>query len=370
MAVTSETELARDFERLLYENAERTWRSLRWLGVPVRKLPSDLWMLQEIVLETRPQLVIETGTDSGGSALFFASLFDLIGEGEVISVDVDHQKAHDRTREHPRVTLLDGSSTEPKVLDRLRDAAEGVRVMVNLDSDHRAAHVAEELLLLSPLVTPGCYLIVEDTIVDREGIEEGFGSGPGEALREWLETEPPFEVDPDRERLYATLNPGGYLRRQGDGDKVPTSLALPPGTPAGKAEDVPVDAEEMPVSGEAVHDQLLSQRRAIERTDFELRSLRHATETTRELAGLRGARIAELEAKLERAGDGGAGIADRDAQIVELERRLAEVNLRLERISSSLPLRIWGRLKRLPPFNLIAKRRAARYWRELEARRG
>jgi hypothetical protein len=113
----------------------------------------------------------------------------------------------------------------------------------------------------------------------------------------------------------------------------------------------------------------LGQRRAIERTDFELRSLRHAAETTRELAELRAGRIAELEAKLERSG-GGGGIAERDAQIAALEQQLAAVSLRLERISSSLPLRIWERLKRLPPFSLVAKRRARRYWAELESRRG
>ncbi len=58
------------------------------MGVPMMKLPLDLWIYQEILHETRPDLIIETGTNDGGSALYLASVCDLLGTGKVLSIDV------------------------------------------------------------------------------------------------------------------------------------------------------------------------------------------------------------------------------------------------------------------------------------------
>src|SRR5271157_2300390 len=77
------------FHYLSYSVGVGGWNKTHWLGVPVLKLPSDLWMYHEVVWETRPDLIVETGTNRGGSALFFANLFDLMGTGgRVITVDI------------------------------------------------------------------------------------------------------------------------------------------------------------------------------------------------------------------------------------------------------------------------------------------
>jgi cephalosporin hydroxylase len=65
------------FHWLCYRDG-RSW-SIQWMGHLLLKWPPDLWMYQEIIFETRPDLIIETGTYKGGSALYFANLFDLIG---------------------------------------------------------------------------------------------------------------------------------------------------------------------------------------------------------------------------------------------------------------------------------------------------
>lgn len=93
------------FHWLCYRDGP-TW-SLRWMGHLVKKWPPDLWIFQEIVFETRPDLIIETGTSQGGSALYFANLFDLIGNGRVVTIDVVRPPEGGPT--HRRIEYLLGS---------------------------------------------------------------------------------------------------------------------------------------------------------------------------------------------------------------------------------------------------------------------
>jgi cephalosporin hydroxylase len=83
--------------------------------------------------------------------------------------------------------------------------------MVILDSDHSKNHVLAELHKYAPLVSQGCYLIVEDTATGITSSE--FGPGPAEAVAEFLQGNQDFIVDRDCEKFLLTFNPGGYLRR-------------------------------------------------------------------------------------------------------------------------------------------------------------
>jgi cephalosporin hydroxylase len=212
----SDPKIAESFHKLLYETAyarREGWSDPKWLGVPSMKCPFDLWIYQEILHETKPDCILETGTMHGGSALYLASVLDLLGSGQVVSIDIKRDAGWPA---HPRVTYLTGSSTSPEILDEVRKKIAGAaRVMVILDSDHTRAHVLEELRLYAPLVTKGCYLIVEDTNINGRPVFPGFGPGPGEAVDEFLPAHPEFERDASRERFLVTYNPGGYLRRRG-----------------------------------------------------------------------------------------------------------------------------------------------------------
>ena len=127
----------------------------------VCKCPLDLWIYQEIVFRTRPDVIVETGTFYGGSALYLASLCDLLGNGRVI---IDRHQGQGNQAEHPRILYLEGSSVAPEVVDRVKAEVDGAeRVMVILDSDHKKDHVLGELQAYGPMVTEDCYLIVEDT---------------------------------------------------------------------------------------------------------------------------------------------------------------------------------------------------------------
>ena len=200
------------FHRRWYRGPD-TWRSTSWLGVRTLKCPFDLWIYQEILFQTRPDLIVETGTARGGSAYFLAGMCDLLGHGRILTIDVG---VSDQRPEHPRVTYLTGSSTDPEILATVRDAVgPGERVMVILDSDHSKRHVLAELQAFAPLVTEGNYLVVEDTNVNGHPVFPEHGPGPMEAVEEFLEEEAGagFAVDRACERLLLTFNPSGFLLR-------------------------------------------------------------------------------------------------------------------------------------------------------------
>jgi cephalosporin hydroxylase len=186
------------------------WTEATWLGAQALKNPLDLWVYQEIMAETRPGLVVETGTYRGGSAFFLASICDLLGAGEVVSIDVE--QVRDDYPAHPRITYLGGrSSTDPDVVADVRTRAEGKPTLVILDSDHSQAHVEAELAVYADLVRVGGYLIVEDSNIGR--IRKDLLPGPLEAIETFLAGTDAFEIDRRREKFLITFNPSGYLRR-------------------------------------------------------------------------------------------------------------------------------------------------------------
>jgi cephalosporin hydroxylase len=210
---TADTSLVIDqFHTLYYDRNEQTWGNTFWLGHRVLKCPLDLWSYQEIVYEVQPELIIETGTYQGGSALFLASICDFLGRGQVLTIDVDRRD--DRPR-HARITYLTGSSTSNAILRRVRQRAKGAsRVLVILDSGHAKKHVLAELHAYAPLVTPGSYVIVEDTNLNGRPVEIDHGPGPAEAVAEFLEGNDAFVRDESREKFMLTFNPGGYLKKR------------------------------------------------------------------------------------------------------------------------------------------------------------
>ena len=182
-----------------------------WLGVLAVKNPMDLMVYQEILFELRPELIIETGTFMGGSALFLASVCDLLGQGRVISVDVKPAPA---LPAHPRITYIQGDSCSPEVLDLVNaERVEARSAMVILDSDHSRDHVLRELRAYSPMVSVGQYLITEDTNVNGHPVLPEHGPGPWEAVGEFLKGQDAFAIDVAREKFLLSFNPGGYLLR-------------------------------------------------------------------------------------------------------------------------------------------------------------
>lgn len=194
-----------------------------FLGVPTWQNPCDLWMLQEIIAEVKPDVVIETGTAYGGSALFLAMVLEQVNpQGRVITIDVEPKTdAAARLRIwRERVDLIVGDSVGEDTIAELERRVKGKTVLLTLDSLHGRNHVLEELRRLSHLVSKGSYVVVQDTVIDRkpEWIEryasyDGSTAGPGRAVEEFLQENRAYEVDPSRERFLFTFHPRGFLKR-------------------------------------------------------------------------------------------------------------------------------------------------------------
>ena len=196
------------------------WKNVWFHGVQIEKNPLDLWMMQQILYEQRPDFVIETGTAWGGSALYWAHILRDLGltKSRVFTMDVDDhtQKASADPLWKDYVTFYKGSSTDPDIVSKIAGQVRGKKTIVTLDSDHSMQHVMDELKMYAPLVSRGSYLIVEDTNMDGVPTAPGLGPGPMAAVRKFLAEggRQTFQQDLNREAFVMTFQPGGWLRRK------------------------------------------------------------------------------------------------------------------------------------------------------------
>lgn len=195
-----------------------------WMGRPIIQYPQDMVAMQEIIWRVQPDLIIETGIAHGGSLVYYASLCELIGKGEVLGIDIDiraHNReaieAHSMAR---RISMLQGSSIDPAIIAEVAKRAEGRRTLVVLDSNHTHEHVLEELRAYAPLTSVGSYCVVFDTVV--EDLPPGLyperpwdvGNNPKTAVNAYLAQTSDFEIDGAVDaKTLISVAPGGYLRR-------------------------------------------------------------------------------------------------------------------------------------------------------------
>ncbi len=198
------------------------WDATWFLGHKLIKNPLDLWMMQQLMYEVKPDFVVETGTFQGGSALYWAHILDALGLDDARVLTVDIQDVNQEAAKEPlwkkHVEFFLGSSTDPAIVGRIAERVRGKKVMVTLDSAHTRKHVLDELRLYGPMVSPGSYLVVEDTHFDAVPTHPERGPGPTSAIQAFLE-EPAgrsFAIDSSREAMIMTFNPGGWLRRKSD----------------------------------------------------------------------------------------------------------------------------------------------------------
>lgn len=212
--LSSPTLVARRFQEVYYDS--QVWVTTKWLGVPSEQAPTDNWNMQQLIVELQPDYIIETGTWYGGTTLFYAEVLSFVNpEGKVITIDIEPrvEQASKLPIWKQRVEMIVGSSIDPRVTDHVAKEVQGKKVLITLDSLHTREHVLKEMEIYSKLVTPGSYLVVQDTNINGNPVNPGFGPGPHEAVQEFLQTHDSYVADRSREKFLLTFYPGGWLKR-------------------------------------------------------------------------------------------------------------------------------------------------------------
>ena len=213
---------------LLFER-EAKFASSSWLGIQAQQDPSDAFLIQMLLWEIKPDLIIDLGTNTGGSAIFFASIMNYYNpNGKIISIDIKNYtinwyngKSSCKKCSNPdllplwknHVTFYQGSTMDPKILfDVEKHVNDAHVVFISQDTSHDASYIYAELKAYSKFVTNGSYILVQDTKLDRM-LRKSLNS-ISYYIDKFISENDKFIIDRDIENtFYFTHHPKGYLKR-------------------------------------------------------------------------------------------------------------------------------------------------------------
>jgi cephalosporin hydroxylase len=194
------------------KSIERGHLSTTYRGVIMHKCPFDVTMYQMIINELKPDLIIEIGTYKGGGALYYADLLDIIGKGEVHTINIMEDVTDPQIINNPRIKRF----TEGYQNYDISLANGFEKVLVIDDGSHHAHEVLEAFNKFKSVVTLGSYYIIEDGVLSDLGYNSTYGGGPLQVMDEIIVNNQDFTVDRKWCDFYgenATFNPNGYLKR-------------------------------------------------------------------------------------------------------------------------------------------------------------
>ena len=187
------------------------WQDTKWLGVPVHKCPVDLVAYQEALVRAEPDWIIEIGTGASSGAHFLATICELLGRGQVLSVGT---RRDNWRHEHGRLTRVEGEILDAETIAQVTDLVGRPANAMVIFARARRRRLLEAFESYSPLIPVGSYAVFEETVVNGHPVWPSFGLGPNEAVRDLLRGRRDFVPDPTLERHGLTFDPSGFLRRR------------------------------------------------------------------------------------------------------------------------------------------------------------
>ncbi len=194
------------------KGVDKGHHKVTYKGVPCIKCPFDYVIYQMIIEEVKPDLIIEIGTNKGGSTLYLADLLELQGKGVIHSIDIIDQSPQ-IVKDHPRISLFHKGWEEYDL--KLTEGYSSVLVIE--DASHEYKSTLGAIRKFADVVSPNSYLIVEDGIIDDLGMTKEYNGGPVKAILEFLKSNTSFVIDRNWVDFFgpnATFNTEGYLRKQ------------------------------------------------------------------------------------------------------------------------------------------------------------
>lgn len=196
-----------------------------WLGEPMLQTPDDILTLQEIIFETKPDIIIEVGVAWAGTLLLYDTLSNFVGIKKIIGIDVfipnDLKKRIFSKSKSKKIKLIAADSTNLKTFEKIKNLCGKYKnILIHLDSDHTKDHVLKEINLYSKLLKKNNYLIVGDTVIENipkqkhRKREWSKGNNPMNAITEFLKKNKNFKIDKKINfKQLLTNNPNGYLKK-------------------------------------------------------------------------------------------------------------------------------------------------------------
>jgi cephalosporin hydroxylase len=196
-----------DLQKIVNGHHKVTYR-----GIKMIKNPFDYLLYQMIINEVKPDLIIEVGTNHGGTALYMSDMLDLIGKGEIHTIDITEYPMDERVINNKRIKRFLGGY---QAYD-LKNCEGYEKILVIDDGSHLYEHTLEILQKFQDVVTPDSYFIVEDGALIHIGLTKDYGGGPVRAIEEFLQTNNNYIIDRNWCDFFgnnATFNTNGFLKK-------------------------------------------------------------------------------------------------------------------------------------------------------------
>ncbi|TDG35307.1 hypothetical protein EZJ43_14525 [Pedobacter changchengzhani] len=193
------------------KSIEQGHHKLAYKNVPMIKCPFDYVIYQMLVFQIKPDLIIEIGTNKGGSSMYLADLLELSGNGELHTIDIVDLR-DEAAKSHPRIKFF-GSGFQNYDINLISSFS---TVLIIEDGSHTYEDVKATLNKFSKFVTKESYFIVEDGILDKLGWKKEYNGGPNKAIKEFIQENDSYIIDRywcDLFGINATFNTNGFLKK-------------------------------------------------------------------------------------------------------------------------------------------------------------